>query len=104
MTRKKPGWDDFLSSFDQAQPDVVIQWAKKPRQNTPDPRQYFKNRDAFYGGTGPKKPADPPPSNLSQATQDRIRKLETLGNDPRTPKHEAESALRMAAKLRQGGK
>lgn len=72
-------WEDFLSSFDEAQPDVVIPWGTHRQPRKPNYKQQQKvNLDKFAGGTGPKKPPTP---QISAKDQERIKKLEAIVND-----------------------
>lgn len=83
-------WEDFLSSFDEAQPDVVIPWGTHRQPKRPSYQQRQKiNLDKFAGGTGPKK------VQISPKDQERIRKLEAIVNDPAA--YDGEKAAAQAA-------
>ena len=69
-------WDDFLDSFDEAQPDVKVNWGPKPKNDyTARRRQQSANLDKLLG-KGIKKPPQ-----VKLEDQERITKLEALINN-----------------------
>lgn len=72
-------WEDFLSSFDQAQPNVKMGWGPEKKQPPKDKRkQQAINLDKFAGGTGPKPTAA---KKLDPKDQAKIAKLQAIIDD-----------------------